>query len=423
MIEKFNDKRDWFFKKKYGLFIHWGLYAIKGFHEQEMYRLNIPRSEYEKYIHEFNPVKFDPEKWLDLAEEAGMQYITITTKHIDGFCLWDTKYTDYNIMNTPYKKDIIAMLAEACHKRDFPLCLYYACADMHHPNYPNQGRPYELLYPEKEDRPNMAKYIEYVKNQLRELCTNYGEISGIFWDANLGAGGVAEHYDPSINHMIRSLQPKAVINERGYDEGDYTTPERDYQKKKLDQLREFTSPKETIESIGMHSWGYKVDEDFYTSKYLMQKIDRMMAMGSNFLLNVGPKADGTIQSEFVKILKEIGNWYKKVEESFVDVEPVSTMIKNEDIMLTKKGNTLYVHLYQDPKGTSIMLDPITVVPKKAILLNNGQELEVKRDQGVRPWKYEMEYLRIRKIPSSDFHNQVMVLKLDFDFLPDKRVSE
>ncbi len=139
-IKRFGDRRDWFFEKRFGMFIHWGLYAIPGWHEQHQWRGRVPRAEYVKLAQRWNPVKFDPDQWLDLAEEAGMKYVCVTTKHHDGFCLWDTKQTAFNTMNTPYGKDALKLLADACHRRGFPLCLYYSCVDWHHPHYPNQGR-------------------------------------------------------------------------------------------------------------------------------------------------------------------------------------------------------------------------------------------------------------------------------------------
>ena len=138
-VKRFGDGRDWFFEKRYGMFVHWGIYSIPAWHEQHQWRARVPRAEYVKFAGKWNPRKFDPEEWLDIMEMAGMKYITITTKHHDGFCLWDTRHTKFNTMNTPYKKDIIGMLAEACHKRDVPLCLYYSVADWNHPNLPESG--------------------------------------------------------------------------------------------------------------------------------------------------------------------------------------------------------------------------------------------------------------------------------------------
>ncbi|MCL5281421.1 MAG: alpha-L-fucosidase, partial [Planctomycetes bacterium] len=223
-IPRFGDGRDWFFERRWGLFLHWGIYAVPGWHEQHQWRARVPRAEYVKLARQWNPTKFDPEAWLDLAEGVGMKYVCLTTKHHDGFCLWDTKQTSFNTMNTPYKRDILGMLADACHKRRMPLCLYYSIADWNHPNYPNQGRHHELP-PQPQDTPDWGKYLEFLQAQVRELCTNYGAIHGFWWDMN-----VPKHQDPSINAMIRKLQPKAVINNRGFDEGDFGTPERDYER-------------------------------------------------------------------------------------------------------------------------------------------------------------------------------------------------
>jgi alpha-L-fucosidase len=157
-LKRFGDGRDWFFEHRYGLFVHWGLYSIPGWHEQHQWRGRVERNEYVNLARQWNPAKFNPEKWLDLMEEAGMKYITITTKHHDGFCLWDTKQTNFNTINTPYKKDVIGMLADACHKRGVPLCLYYSIADWNHPNYPNQGRHHELQQ-QPQDSPDWEKYM------------------------------------------------------------------------------------------------------------------------------------------------------------------------------------------------------------------------------------------------------------------------
>ena len=132
-----NDPRNWFCRKRFGMFVHWGVYAAGGIHEQELWRYNTPQEVYKRYSEVFNPVKFDPARWLDMIQDSGMEYLVFTVKHHDGFCMFNTAYTDYNIMNTPYGRDITAMLAEECHKRNFPLEFYYSCVDCHHPAYPN----------------------------------------------------------------------------------------------------------------------------------------------------------------------------------------------------------------------------------------------------------------------------------------------
>ena len=417
MIPRFNDGRDWFFEKRFGMFVHFGLYAIPAWHEQILWRGKMRRKDYEQLIHQFNPTKFDPDAWLDLMEKAGMEYICFTTKHHDGFCLWDTKYTDYNVMNTPYGKDILGMLAEACHRRGVPLGLYYSIPDWHHPNYPNLGRHHEMFGPRAGDEPDLQKYLEYVKNQVRELCTNYGEIHQFFWDVN-----VLEWHDLTVNEMIRSLQPNAVISDRGPDEGDFSTPERH-----VPEGREFSRPTMAVQSLGRESWGYKEDEDYYSYKYLMQSIDKVLAMGGNYQLNVGPKPDGTIAEEDVRALEAIGKWYSTVKEAFVGTVPASWLVEKDEIVMgdgqktilrdeflvTRKGNTLYIHLYRDPQSTAIVLKPLDIMPKKAILLNNQQELEARVD--VTPWHWrEKPYLRIRNLPVNELSDTVMIVKLEFD---------
>jgi alpha-L-fucosidase len=402
MIQRFGDGRDWFFEKKFGLFVHWGLYSIIGWHEQVLQRKNMERSEYEKLIYQINPKKFNPKQWLDIAQEADMEYIYFTTKHHDGFCMWDTKFTDYNIMNTPYKKDILAMLAEECHKRKFPLCLYYSVVDWHHPNYPNQGRHHEMPAPRPTDSPDMEKYVEYAKNQITELCTNYGEIHGFFWDIN-----VPEHKDESVNKIIRKLQPNAVINNRGFDSGDFATPERN-----VPDGREFTTPTQACQSLGKQSWGYKKEEDYYSHKFIMQSIDKILAMGGTYLLNVGPKPDGTIPTQSIKNLKVIGKWYNSVKESFVGTEPAPNLVNNQNILVTRKDNMLYIHLYKDIDSSTLPLEPLDEKPVRVKLLNNGQELEYVVDSMVQEWRVAKPHLRIRGIPIDKINNSVMVIRVD-----------
>ncbi len=407
-VPRFGDGRDWFFEKRFGLLVHWGLYAIKGWHEQQQWRARVPRDEYAKLAAQWNPVKYDPDAWLDLAAETGMKYICFTTKHHDGFCLWDTRQTPYNTMNTPYGRDVLKMLANACLHRGFPLCLYYSCVDWHQPNYPNQGRHHELAGPLKGDRPDFAKYLEFLKAQVRELCTNYGEIHGFWWDMN-----VPKHVDRSINDMIRKLQPKAVINNRGYDEGDFGTPERDYEK---DEGQPLSGRTEANQSVGSESWGYRRDEDYFTDRHLMRSIDKYLARDANYLLNVGPTPEGTIAPEAAAILKRIGRWYHAVKESLEGVVPASWYTVNRNVLLTRRGNALYVHLFKEPTSAAVKLKPIRVAPRRATLLNTGAAVEFAVDLLPSEHVEHKPCLRLRKLPVNEMADTVLVVKLEFDQL-------
>lgn len=407
-VKRFGDGRDWFFRKRFGMFVHWGLYSIPGWHEQHQWRGRVPRAEYVRLAQKWNPVKFNPTEWLDLMEIAGMKYITITTKHHDGFCLWDTRLTGFNTMNTPYRQDIIGKLSEECHKRDVPLCLYYSIADWNHPNYPNQGRHHELQKPEPGDNPDWDSYMDFLKAQVRELCTNYGEIHGFWWDMN-----VPLYKDPSINDMIRKLQPKAVINNRGFDDGDFGTPERDYDTKAAESSG-FERPTEACQSVGMESWGFKYDEDYYTDRHLIRSIDRYLVRDANYLLNVGPTGEGAIPPEASSILSRIGEWYHAVEESFTGTVRSDNIINNPNLSLTSRGRTLYVHFNKDVPGNGFKLKPINVLPVTATLLNNGTGADCVVNFSPSDHSEQKAYLRLRNLPAKEMADSVMVVKLEFD---------
>lgn len=406
-IPRFGDGRDWFFERRYGMFVHWGLYSIPGWHEQHQWRGRVPRAEYINLADQWNPVKFNPEEWLDLMEEAGMKYITLTTKHHDGFCLWDTRQTGFNTMNTPYKRDVIGQLADACHKRKVPLCFYYSIADWNQPNYPNQGRHHELP-PQPQDSPDWDKYMLFLKEQVRELCSSYGEIHGFWWDMN-----VPLFKDASINAMIRKLQPKAVINNRGFDDGDFGTPERDYDNPAT-EAKGFDKPVEACQSVGMESWGYKKDEDYYTDRHLISSIDKYLARDANYLLNVGPTGEGLIPSESAAILKRIGKWKKLVDESFDNTQTDSVLLAIPGVYVTKNMQTMYVHLNKATVGNGVKLKPINVLPVRATLLNTGKKIDCEVNLCPSDHISQQPYLRLRNLPVNDLSNMVLVAKLEFD---------
>lgn len=403
---RFNDGRDWFFERRFGVFIHWGLYAIHAIQEQEQQRYNVPAEEYVKLINQFNPKAFDPDEWLDLAQDAGMEYMTFTSKHHDGFCLWDSKLTEFNVMNSPYGKDVVKMLTDACHRRSFPLEIYYSVVDWHHPAYPNIGRHHEInTDPGHHD---WGRYMEFLTGQVGELCSNYGEIHGIWWDMNVPA-----HKDPAVHEMIRRLQPKALINNRGFDEGDYSTPERDFDPEGANpDDRAFRRPTEACQSVGVNSWGYRKAEDYFSTKYFMRNIDRTLAMGGNYLLNIGPDALGRIPSRSKTILKGIGKWMRNVRESF-DAEPVTGLFADRRLLATRRGCNVYVHCPEGVECSTVNLRPFDRMPLSAILLNTGKSVDFTMDQIV----YERNQppaLRLRGLDADKLAGTVPVFKLTME---------
>lgn len=407
----FNDEQNWFFERRFGLFIHWGIYSINGWHEQEQYRKTLSRKEYSLLKNQFNPTKFNPDEWLDIAIKASMQYICFTVKHIDGFCMWNTAQTDFNIKNTPYGKDTLKMLAEACQRKNFPLCIYYSIPDMHCKYYPNHGRSYELPIPEKGDNPDINKYIDFVKKQIRELCTSYGKIHGFWWDGNLGT---LKHYDKSVNSLIRSLQPGIIINNRGFDDGDFSTPEREnaYDTEIQERIK-YDKPTEACESIGNESWGYRSNEDYFSTGYLTRNIDKHLAKGGNYLLNVGPMPDGSFPQKSIQILKNIGRWYNSVKEAFISTKPEPAIIERNDLLITRKDNILYIHLCMKYNCSGLFLEPLDTLPQEAIVLNNKMKIKAEVVFSPTLFKSGRNYLHIFDIPVNELANEAIILKLEF----------
>lgn len=394
----------WHKTAPFGMFIHWGLYSIPEYHEQDLMRQKQGREPYEALINSFNPTEYNPEEWVLMAKNAGMKYICITTKHHDGFCMWDTKMTDYNIMNTPYKKDVLKMLQLACEKHGMKLSLYYSIPDWHQKNAYNYRSSHQIE-PRETDEPDIEKYIDFIKGQVRELLTNYGEISTFFWDIK------PRYEDPSVNALLRELQPNILINDRGFDAGDFSTPERFIPEGSI-----FTSPTEACESIGRQAWSFRKNEDYSSCNSLKQGIDKITAMGGNFLLNVGPKAHGEISQKAKDMIGEVGRWYNIVKESFVDAEPVVLFDNKDEILTTINGCNLYLHFPTGLNYEGIVLDPITEMPESVVLLNDNSkpttELVMiptfhKRED------WDVKYLHIYDMPCDKLGNEPVVVKFTF----------
>ncbi|MEC7895557.1 MAG: alpha-L-fucosidase, partial [Bacteroidota bacterium] len=326
------EAREWFKNAKFGLFIHWGVYSVLGDGEWVMQNQNISIKDYEKLPTFFNPIDFNPKEWVKMAKESGMKYITITSRHHDGFSMFKTKANDYNIVNaTPFKKDILKMLAEECHKEGIKLFFYYSLLDWHNDDYFPRGRTGNGIKGRKEG--DWTNYINFMKIQLTELLTNYGEIAGIWFDGHwdqkewdgktFGKLKVDWHYD-EIYKLIHDIQPQCLIGNNHHigilDGEDFQMFEKDLpgnnttgfgsSKEDISQL-----PLEVCETIN-NSWGFNLQDNSHKSKKeLIQYLVKASGHGTNLLLNVGPMPNGKIQSNHISSLKEIGNWLKKNGET------------------------------------------------------------------------------------------------------------
>ncbi|NVK84258.1 MAG: alpha-L-fucosidase, partial [Cytophagia bacterium] len=324
----------------------------------------IPLEEYDKFLDEFNPVKFDADTWVKMAKDAGMKYIVITSKHHDGFGLFDSKTSDFDVMATPFKRDILKELSEACEKEGIKLCFYHSIMDWHHPDYLPR-REWEKT--RTVDGAEFPRYVDYMKDQLKELITNYGEL-GVLWfdgeweDTWTHADGV-ELYD-----YVRSLQPNIIINNR-VDKGRQgmqgLTKEGDF-------VGDFGTPEQEIPATGLPGvdwescmtmndhWGYnKYDNNWKSSEDLIQKLVDIASKGGNFLLNIGPKADGTFPQESIERLATIGDWMDVYSESIYGTQ-ASPIAEVEWGRITQKkienGTRIYLHIFDWPEDGKLKLE-------------------------------------------------------------------
>ena len=352
---------------KFGLFIHWGPVSMKvteiGWSRggerrgrNDKSTGSIPVEIYDNLYKQFNPVKFNADEWVQIAKDAGMKYMVFTSKHHDGFSMFDSKLTDYKITNSPFKRDVVKELADACHKDGLKLGFYYSPPDWYHPDYRTE---------------NHTRYIKFLHGQLREICSNYGKIDIIWFD---GLGGKAEDWDSeNLFKMIRHLRPHVIINDRAGLPGDHDTPEQRIGRFQNDR------PWETCMTI-CQQWAWKPDDLMKSLKQCIDTLVRVVGGDGNLLFNVGPMPDGRIEPRQVARLKEMGDWLDKYGLSIYATRGGPFKPGNWGAS-TYKGNTIYVHVLNWDEDT-LTLPPI---PKKIItspVMTGGAATVIQTEQAV-----------------------------------------
>ena len=396
-----NERMAWWNDARLGMFIHFGLYALPAgvwngktsYGEWIRTDAQIPLAEYDKLLTQFNPTKFDAEKIVLAAKNAGMKYITITTKHHDGFALFDSKVSDFDVMNTPFKRDIMKEMADACHKHGVKICWYYSIMDWHHPDY-TPRRDWE------KDRPtegaDYERYLAYMKAQLKELLTNYGEI-GLLWFDGQWEGTWNDERGRDLEAYVRSLQPSIIINSRvgrgggayglaGGRLGDYATPEQEIPESNPGGFWE------TCMTMNGH-WGYNAaDKNFKSTQDLVQKTVDIASKGGNFLLNVGPTSAGEIPPESLQRMAEMGEWMKINEESVRGTmaspfdKPFAwgrctTRVtgRHEGSGGQVTSSRLYLSVFDWPKDGKLRVPGLLNEVEKASILGTTRSVKVARD--------------------------------------------
>jgi len=408
------DAREQFQDDKFGMFIHWGISSMFGDGEWVMQVQGISKEDYQAYLPAFHPSLFNAEDWVLAAKSAGMNYIVFVSRHHDGFSNWDTAYSDWKITNTPYGKDVLQQVAAACKKHDMKLGLYYSTLDWIREDYPwRSGRTGQKSGRTGEG--NYASYLQFMKNQLTELLTNYGDIYSIWFDGHWDQTNVEGHADRSsridwkydeIYRLIHELQPTCLVgNNHHLDpiEGeDFQMFERDLPgenhsgynfQKPTNKL-----PLESCETMN-DSWGYTInDHNFKSKRALLHLLIGAAGRNANLLLNVGPKPSGLIPQESLDGLQQMGDWTKINGASIFGTRggPLSPQAWG---VTTQKNNKVYVHILEQPKDQRIFIPGSYT--KKAVFLKSGKALEIR-------WEQQGIYLERSSIPF-DVDPQVIVL--------------
>ncbi len=385
----------WWTEARFGMFIHWGLYAQAARHEWVKKRERISDEDYQKYFELFNPDLFDPTEWAKKAKAAGMKYAVITTKHHEGFDMFASEYTDYNIMNTPYGKDIIKEWVDAFRAEGLGIGFYYSLIDWHHPEYtidrvhPQSANTQEEYDELNKDR-DMGIYRTYLKNQVSEILTNYGKIDILWLDYSFPGKFGKDHNDwgsVELMRMVRELQPEIIVNDRAdlkdYQGGwDFTTPEQ-FKVQKWPEENGVQIPWETCQTFS-GSWGYYRDE--YTwkdNKQLLVLLIESVSKGGNLLLNVGPTARGTFDYRADEALEKMGEWMKVNSRSIYGcTQAPDEFVAPDNTLLTynPETNRLYVHLLDYPMKNFLMRDFGDKV-KYAQFLHDASEIQIGKPYG------------------------------------------
>jgi alpha-L-fucosidase len=374
----------WFVRDRFGLFIHWGIYALPARHEWVKNQEKIRDEDYQKYFDHFCPDLYDPRVWAQEAKNAGMKYFVVTSKHHDGFCLWDSALTDYKATKTPWGEDLLQPMAEAFRAEGLKVGFYHSLIDWHHPEFPVDGlhsmRDDEVFREAQKNR-DVRKYAEYLHGQTRELLTQFGKLDMMWFDFSSSqhdwgwskGKGKADWQSEKLLAMVRALQPGIIVNDRLEIGGDIKTPEQ-YQPKSGLTVDGKPVVWEACQTLS-GSWGYHRDESSWKStEMLIRMLIDTVSKGGNMLLNVGPNARGEMDPRALDRLRGMGAWMRLHSRSIYGCG-ASDFTPPPDCRYTQNGNRLYLHLFAWP-FKHVHLDGLAGKVEYAQLLDDASEVKM-----------------------------------------------
>ena len=351
----------WWREAKFGMFIHWGLYSVLGRHEWAMEVEGIPVAEYQELAKQFKPQPNAARAWAKLAKQAGMKYMVMTSKHHEGFCHFDSKLTDYCAPKQGPGRDLVKEFVEAARAEGLRFGFYYSLMDWHHPAGAKCAT----------DEAARRRFVDYIHGQIRELLTNYGKIDILWYDVNWPLD-IKGWESQKMNEMVLNLQPDIIVNNRNGLAGDFGTPEQ--------EIRAEEGSRDWESCMTMNeSWGYhRADDNWKSPKTVVRNLIACARDGGNYLFNIGPKPDGSIPEESIRILESVGKWTSKYGSTIYGApkcDVKSSLFAN----FTRKGNTLYMHVHFWP-GSTVSLGGLTTKVKSAQLLPGGKNVDFKQEE-------------------------------------------
>lgn len=392
--EQYRHRIAWFQEARFGIFLHFGLYAIPARGEWVRSDEEMTIEDYAPFFHQFNPEEFDAREWARTIKASGAKYAVLTAKHHDGFCMFDTAYTDYKITNTPFGRDLIKEYIEALREEGLRIGLYYSLLDWHHPDYPHYGdryHPFRNDPMQTNESRKWDRYLEYYHNQVRELCTNYGKLDLLWFDFSYDNMRGEKWAASNLLQMVRTLQPDILIDNRlevsgeGFGSlyacsptpfhGDFITPEKMIPPEGLKDIQGHDLCWESCITMN-NNWGYAEKDHYYKSpSLLIKKLVECVSKGGNMILNIGPKPTGAFPEEAVLTLREIGKWMQANAESIRGCGKAGLQ-KPDFGRFTRNGNRLYLHVYENSIGPL----PLPQLKKDQIqsvrFLHNGAEIPI-----------------------------------------------